>query len=203
MTSGLRVMARKFSQPRRTGRLAPALSSFAEPIFFNSPSAFGDWLSANHDSKTEVFVGYHKKHTGRQVMSWSQAVDEALCWGWIDGQVKSVDANRTAQRFTPRAKTSHWSRINVDKVAMLEAAGRMCEPGKAAFARRTEENTAQMSFEREAAVLTDEFASKLAENVAASTYLNSRPPGYKRQVFHVCNFAVSDLPFLHLFPSWE
>ncbi|KAI1848482.1 hypothetical protein JX265_008736 [Neoarthrinium moseri] len=158
-------------------------NSWEDPIYFQSPAAFGAWLSANHDSKSEVFVGYFKKHTGLQVVTWSDAVDEALCWGWIDGQRRRVDDSRLVQRFTPRARKSHWSRVNVDKVALLEAAGRMQEPGRAAFARRTEENTAQMSFERELA-LSNEFAERLTSNKTAAAYLKSRTPGYKRQVFH-------------------
>ncbi|KAK8104051.1 uncharacterized protein PG998_011084 [Apiospora kogelbergensis] len=94
------------------------------------------------------------------VMTWSQAVDEALCWGWVDGHGKSLDAERHVKRFTPRGKRSHWSRVNVDKVAALEAAGRMREPGNAAFALRTDDNTAQMSFERESLALDEGFATK-------------------------------------------
>ncbi|KAI0129110.1 hypothetical protein BJ170DRAFT_624062 [Xylariales sp. AK1849] len=144
-------------------QIALGKSSFERPIFFDSAAAFGKWLSANHASKTEVFLGNYKKHTGKQAMTWSESVDEALSWGWIDGQKKAVDANRTAQRFTPRAKKSHWSRVNVDKVAVLEAAGRMHDPGRTAFAQRTEENTAQMSFERTALVLTGDFSARLAK----------------------------------------
>ncbi|KAJ7048622.1 bacteriocin-protection, YdeI or OmpD-associated-domain-containing protein [Mycena amicta] len=163
-------------------------SSFEDAIYFASPAALNDWLAVNHDSKTEVFVGFYKKHTAKQTVTWSEAVDEALCWGWIDGQARSVDESRTARRFTPRAPKSHWSRVNVNKVTDLEAAGRMHDPGKAAFARRTEENTAQMSFEREARPLSDEFAARLAANADASKYFEGRPPGYRRQV---CDWVMS------------
>ncbi|KAK8075013.1 hypothetical protein PG997_009676 [Apiospora hydei] len=146
----------------------PKTSSFEDPMFFESPSAFEDWLSHNHDTATEVFVGFYKKHSGKARMTWSESVDEALCWGWIDGH----------------GKRSHWSRVNVDKVAILEAAGRMREPGKAAFALRTDDNTAQMSFEREPLALDEGSAAKLAANVAASEYLNRAAPGYKRSAFN-------------------
>jgi uncharacterized protein YdeI (YjbR/CyaY-like superfamily) len=116
-------------------------------------------------------------------MSWPQAVDEALCWGWIDGQVKGIDGERHAQRFTPRKAKSHWSRVNVDKVALLEANGRMREPGMAAFARRTEENTAQRSFERETLQLSEEFAARLAEDKKVVKYLDGCGPGYRRAVY--------------------
>ncbi|KAK6087985.1 hypothetical protein SCUP234_01051 [Seiridium cupressi] len=171
-------------QPRRPKRNAAAGgSSWDEPIYFDSPSALGHWLSANHSSKTELFVGYYKKHTGRAALTWSNAVDEALCWGWIDGVRRRIDEDRMAQRFTPRAKKSHWSRINVEKMALLEAAGRVRDPGKAAFALRTEENTAQMSFERDL-ILSDDFAKRLAASKAAATYFQGRTPGYRRQVTH-------------------
>ncbi|KAK8851649.1 bacteriocin-protection protein [Apiospora arundinis] len=161
----------------------PKPSTFDDPIFFESPSAFGGWLSHNYDIQKEVFVGFYKKQSGKLLMTWSQAVDEALCWGWIDGQCKSLDAERHARRFTPRGKRSHWSRVNVDKVAALDAAGRMREPGKAAFALRTDDNTAQMSFERGSLALSEDFATKLAADAAASEYMNHAPPGYRRSVF--------------------
>ncbi|KAF8136004.1 hypothetical protein K438DRAFT_1882107 [Mycena galopus ATCC 62051] len=149
-------------------------------IYFGSPAALGAWFSKNHSKKKELWVGYFKKHTGRQVLSFPLAVDEALCWGWIDGITKSVDADRIAKRFTPRKAKSHWSKVNVAKVAVLEAAGRMQEPGRAAFALRTEENTAQMSFEREAVPLSGEFAARLAEEPAAAEWHAKQAPGYRR-----------------------
>ncbi|KAH6654509.1 hypothetical protein BKA67DRAFT_281083 [Truncatella angustata] len=173
---------------RRLIRSVPASttatgSTWADPIYFASPSALGNWLSVYHKSKKELFVGYYKKHTGRIDLTWSNAVDEALCWGWIDGVRRRVDDDRMAQRFTPRAKKSHWSRINVEKMALLEASGRVQEPGRAAFALRTEENTAQMSFEREL-VFSDEFLRRLSENKDAASYIEGRTPGYRRQVCH-------------------
>ncbi|KAJ6488030.1 hypothetical protein C8R45DRAFT_930225 [Mycena sanguinolenta] len=151
-----------------------------EPIYFDSPAALGSWFTKNHAKKTELWVGYFKKHTGRQVLSWSLAVDEALCWGWIDGVKKSVDADRTIQRFTPRKAKSHWSKVNVTKVAELESSGRMQESGRVAFALRTEENTGQMSFEREAVPLSGEFATMLADVPEAAEWHAKQPPGYRR-----------------------
>ncbi|KAJ7493432.1 hypothetical protein B0H11DRAFT_1911318 [Mycena galericulata] len=133
-----------------------------------------------YNKETELWVGYFKKHTGRQALTWPLAVDEALCWGWIDGIKKRVDAERTMQRFTPRKAKSHWSNVNVAKVAVLEAAGRMQDPGRAAFALRTEENTGQMSFERGTVPLSTEFAARLAEASAAAEWHAEQPPGYRR-----------------------
>ncbi|KAJ7173688.1 hypothetical protein C8R46DRAFT_120192 [Mycena filopes] len=158
----------------------PRTAPSVDPIYFDSPAALGLWLKKNHATTTELWVGYYKKSTGQQVLSFSTATDEALCWGWINGIWKSVDANRSMQRFTPRKTKSHWSKVNVDKVAVLEAEGRMQEPGRAAFALRTEENTAQMSFEREALPLSKDFAAQLAEASAAAAFHSRQPPGYRR-----------------------
>ncbi|KAI4594320.1 hypothetical protein LQW54_004550 [Pestalotiopsis sp. IQ-011] len=158
--------------------------SWEKPIYFDSPAAFGEWLAYNYSARTELFVGFFKKHTGRGTLTWSNAVDEALCWGWIDGVKRRVDDDRTVQRFTPRAQNrSHWSRVNVDKMALLMAAGRVHEPGRAAFAKRTEANTAQMSFEREVP-LGDNFIRRLMAAAPANFYLAQRTPAYRRQVFH-------------------
>ncbi|KAK7044654.1 bacteriocin-protection protein [Favolaschia claudopus] len=150
------------------------------PIYFESPADLASWFKKNHAKQTELWVGYYKKHTGRQNLTWPLAVDEALCVGWIDGVKKSVDADRTMQRFTPRTAKSHWSKVNVAKYQQLDTVGRIQEAGRAAFARRTEANTAQMSFEREAIPLSDAFAAKLKENPVAAEWHAKQPPGYRR-----------------------
>jgi uncharacterized protein YdeI (YjbR/CyaY-like superfamily) len=96
----------------------------AEPEvhFFASPAELRDWFDANHETAAELWLGYHKKATGRPTVSWSEAVDEALCVGWIDSVRYSIDAERSRQRFTPRRKGSNWSSINIAKVAQLIAA---------------------------------------------------------------------------------
>ncbi|KAL0581126.1 hypothetical protein V5O48_000915 [Marasmius crinis-equi] len=164
---------------RRAGRLAKT-SLTPKPIFFESPQALGTWFQTHHSAKTELWVGYYKKHTGRQCLTWSEAVDEALCWGWIDSVKRGIDSTQSMQRFTPRKPNSHWSTVNVAKVAALEAAGRMQEPGREAFAKRKEENTGQMVFERGARPLSDEFAERLAEREDAAKWHAGQPPGYRR-----------------------
>ncbi|KAJ7170921.1 hypothetical protein C8R43DRAFT_981582 [Mycena crocata] len=168
--------------PRAARTASRALSTSAKPtpVYFESPAGFGLWLAKHHATESECWVGYYKKHTGRQALTWSLAVDEALCWGWIDGIKKTVDSERTMQRFTPRKAKSHWSKVNVAKVAVLEAAGRMEIPGKAAFALRTEENTGQMSHEREANSLSEDFVARLAKIPLASQWHAKQPPGYRR-----------------------
>ena len=87
------------------------------------PEGFRELLEAHHDSEDEVHVGFWKKATGKQTMTWSQAVDQALCFGWIDGKLNRIDDERHRQRFTPRRKGSNWSKVNVEKMAKLEAEG--------------------------------------------------------------------------------
>jgi uncharacterized protein YdeI (YjbR/CyaY-like superfamily) len=101
----------------------------SEPIFFESPQAFYDWLEEHHETATEVHVGFHKTHTGKRAMTWSESVDQALCFGWIDGKVNKIDDDRYMQRFTPRKPGSNWSKINVEKVAKLKELGLMRPAG--------------------------------------------------------------------------
>ena len=133
-----------------------------DAIFFDSPEAFYDWLAEHHETETEVFVGLWKKATGRQTMSWSQAVDQALCFGWIDSVMRRLDDERHMQRFTPRKPGSNWSKVNVEKVAKLEVAGLMTPAGRKAFEARTKEKTGVYSFDNGDAELPADFAEQLA-----------------------------------------
>jgi uncharacterized protein YdeI (YjbR/CyaY-like superfamily) len=148
----------------------------SEPIFFESPQAFYDWLEEHHETETEVYVGMYKKHTGRRAMSWSEAVDQALCFGWIDGRANSIDEDRYVQRFTPRRPGSNWSRINIEKVAKLREAGLMRPAGLAAFERRTDNDAAPE------AELPAEYEDRLRSNPAAAAYLDGKPAWYRRTV---------------------
>lgn len=154
------------------------------PIFFESPDAFRQWLRANHAKATEVWVGYHKKATGRPSLTWSQAVDEALCYGWIDGIVKSLSSETHMQRFTPRRRTSIWSDINIAKVAALTAAGRMRAAGLKAFAARDEKRSGIYAFERKAAALSDEELAAFRKKAKAWKFWEAQPAGYRRTAMH-------------------
>jgi uncharacterized protein YdeI (YjbR/CyaY-like superfamily) len=158
--------------------------SVPKPIFFNSPQEFYDWLEENHETETEVYVGFYKQHTGKRAMSWSESVDQALCFGWIDTRSNSIDEDRYMQRFTPRKPGSNWSKINVEKVAKLKEAGLMRPAGLAAFDRRTDERTGVYSFERETE-LAPEYDARLRANKAAAKYFESRPPWYRRTAIHL------------------
>ena len=154
------------------------------PIFFGSPQEFYDWLEEHHKTESEVYVGYFKKATGRPSLSWSQAVDQALCFGWIDGKVNAIDADRYMQRFTPRKPSSNWSKINVEKVAKLKEAGLMRPAGLAAFEKRTDDRTGVYSFENESE-LSPEYEARLRADKAAAEYFDSRPPWYRRTAIHL------------------
>jgi len=106
-------------------------AGLSEPIFFASPEEFYAWLEVHHETETEVYVGYYKTRTGKRGMSWTEAVDQALCFGWIDGRANSLDEDRYMQRFTPRKPGSNWSKVNVAKVAKLREAGLMRPAGLA------------------------------------------------------------------------
>ena len=125
-------------------------------------------------------VGYYKKATGRQGMTWSQAVDEALCFGWIDGILRRIDDERHQQRFTPRRPRSTWSAVNIAKVSKLRAEGRMTPAGERAFAGRTDDNSAIYAFEQRDAKLPPAFLKRLKADKAAWAFWESRPPGYRR-----------------------
>jgi len=156
-----------------------------KPMFFAAPAAFRAWLKANHTSKTELLVGFWKKGSGKPSITWPESVDEALCFGWIDGVRKSIDETAYTIRFTPRKTTSIWSAVNVAKVTALTKAGKMRPAGARAFAARTPEKTAVYSFERaEPAALAPEEEATLRANGAASTYFAAQAPSYRRAALH-------------------
>lgn len=152
----------------------------AEPIYFSSPAQWRQWLEEHHAEETEVVVGFYKKATGRQGMTWSESVDEALCFGWIDGIGRRVDDERNTIRFTPRKPRSHWSAVNIAKVETLIAEGRMTPAGLAAYEARREDNSRTYSFEQGEVGLPAEMEAKVRGNEAAWAYWQSRPPGYRR-----------------------
>ncbi|HEV7844634.1 MAG TPA: YdeI/OmpD-associated family protein [Thermoleophilaceae bacterium] len=129
-------------------------------------------------------MGFYKSHTGRRAMSWSESVDQALCFGWIDTRSNRIDEERYMQRFTPRKPGSNWSKVNVAKVEKLKEAGLMRPAGLAAFERRTDERTGVYSFERENVELPAEYEERLRANAAAARYFDKRPPWYRRTATH-------------------
>ena len=136
-------------------------------------------------------MGYWKKHTGKPSLTWSEAVDQALCFGWIDGRLNRIDDERHMQRFTPRRNGSNWSKVNVEKVARLKEAGLMRPAGLAAFERRSDDRTGVYSFERETE-LAPEYEARLRANRAAAEYFDARPPWYRRTAIHLVMSAKKE-----------
>lgn len=152
-------------------------------VYFESPVAFRRWLEANHATATELTVGYHKKHTGRATLTWAESVDEALCFGWIDGVRHSVDADRYTIRFTPRKATSNWSLVNIRRVEMLVREKRMQPAGLRAFEARHPDRSGIYAFEqRREAKLSPEEERRFRANRAAWRFFEAQPPGYRRVI---------------------
>lgn len=154
-----------------------------KPLFFATPAAFRRWLRANHSRADELWVGYFKRHTGRPSLTWPESVDEALCFGWIDGIRRSIDAARYMIRFTPRRRGSHWSDVNIARATALIAEGRMQPTGLRAFDARPKRVTSY-SYERAKAAFNPEDERAFRRAKRAWTWFQSRPPGYRRTVTH-------------------
>jgi uncharacterized protein YdeI (YjbR/CyaY-like superfamily) len=152
---------------------------------FSSPSAFREWLEQNHSSGDELWVGYWKKGTGRESVTWPETVDEALCFGWIDGVRRRLSDEAYAIRFTPRRPRSTWSRRNLERYEELKLRGKIRPAGEAAFARRVEERTAVYSYEKDLpATLPEAFLQQLEADEAAWSVWKERPPSFRRKVTH-------------------
>lgn len=154
------------------------------PRFFRSAAAFRTWLSRHHATHSELWIGYYKKSAGKSGMVYKEALDQALCFGWIDGLVKSLDSKRYMQRWTPRKPGSHWSLANVRRFGELDAEGLIAPPGRAAFERRTPERTGKASFESPPAEFTAAQRATLEASRKASAFFAAQPPGYQRTVRH-------------------
>jgi uncharacterized protein YdeI (YjbR/CyaY-like superfamily) len=152
----------------------------SEPLFFESAEELRAWFEAHHDTAPELQVGYYKVGTGRASITHPEAVDEALCVGWIDGVMHRIDDERYMVRFTPRRPQSRWSAINIERVAELEKAGRMRPAGLAAFARRTPERTGTYSYERGTGTLDPAMEAAFRRKKRAWTFFEAQPPWYRR-----------------------
>lgn len=151
------------------------------PTFFAKPQHFRRWLAKNHDRMTELWVGYYRKDSGRPSITWPESVDEALCFGWIDGIRKKVDDESYKIRFTPRRPRSIWSAVNIARVAVLARESRMQPAGIAAFARREECYSAIYAFEnRGSAKLSATHERVFRRDPAAWEFFQRQPAGYRR-----------------------
>jgi len=151
------------------------------PRPFESQQAFRKWLEQNHDKVTELFVRFYRKDSGRGGLTYKEALDEALCFGWIDGVRKRLDDESFSQRFTPRKKKSYWSAVNTKRFEELHALGLVAPPGQAAFDARDASETQRYSFEREKAeVFSPELEAMFRAKKKAWKFFEEQPPGYRR-----------------------
>ena len=157
---------------------------FDDPKLFRGQASFRAWLEKHHHRAGELWVGFYKKSSGKAAMTYSEAVDEALCWGWIDGVKKKVDGERYTNRFTPRKAVSKWSDVNLRRYAELEAAGRVAPPGRAAFARYDPAKQGAYSFEARPDAFPPELEAEFRGHRAAWSFFQAQPPGYRRTAIH-------------------
>ncbi len=155
-----------------------------EPTFFATPTDFRKWLESNHDSKSELIVGFYKVASGKPSMTWSQSVDQALCFGWIDGIRKSIDQESYFIRFTPRKPGSIWSNVNIKKVDELTANGLIQPAGIQAFERRQAHKSGIYSFEKEEVKFSEEFEKQFMENDPAWEWFIKMPISYRKPATH-------------------
>ena len=152
------------------------------PIFFRDSSQFRKWLEENHQTETELIVGYYKVGTKKPSMTWSESVDEAICFGWIDGVRKSVDEESYCIRFTPRNPKSNWSAVNIKKVEEMIRLAKMAPAGLAAFEKRTEARSEVYSYENKPEQFSPELESRFRENKAAWEFFSSQSISYKKTI---------------------
>jgi len=153
-----------------------------KPKFFRSPSHFRDWLEKNHAKAAELWVGFYKKDSGRRSITWPESVDEALCFGWIDGIRKRVDEISYKIRFSPRRRGSIWSTINIKRARELTKQKRMRPAGVKAFKAKVENKSRIYSYEQRTAELSEPYAKVFRKNNAAWDFFQAQPPSYRKLV---------------------
>lgn len=151
-----------------------------EVRFFESPSDFREWLEENHQVARELWVGFYKKSSGRPSITWPEAVDQALCFGWIDGIRKSIDEVSYTNRFTPRKPGSVWSAVNIKRATELAELGLMQPAGLAAFEKRDEHKAQLYSYERAGSKLDEAYEQMFRENERAWSFFQAQAPSYRR-----------------------
>jgi uncharacterized protein YdeI (YjbR/CyaY-like superfamily) len=153
-----------------------------KPKFFRTPADFRTWLEKNHATAAELWVGFYKKHYGKPSITWPESVDQALCFGWIDGIRKRVDEISYQIRFTPRRRGSIWSATNIKRTRELVRQKQMRPAGLKAFAARIENKSGIYSYEQRSTELSDPYAELLKKNKAAWTFFITQSPSYRKMI---------------------
>jgi uncharacterized protein YdeI (YjbR/CyaY-like superfamily) len=150
------------------------------PTFFPTQNEFRFWLEKNHNIEKELIVGFYKVNSGKLSMTWSESVDQALCFGWIDGVKHSIDNDSYKIRFTPRKKTSIWSAVNIKKVELLIEQGLMQESGLESYKNRSESKSKIYAFENEEMKFSPELEKIFKANKKAWEYFQLLAPTYRK-----------------------
>jgi uncharacterized protein YdeI (YjbR/CyaY-like superfamily) len=162
------------------------------PRFFKLPSDFRKWLAAQHSSAKELWVGFYKKNSGKPSITWPESVEEALCFGWIDGIRKRIDDESYQIRFTPRKPSSTWSTVNIRIAQRLIEEKRMRPAGMKAFKARKENRSGIYSYEQRSPELEEKYARKLKRNSAAWKFFQAQPPSYRKMINWWINSAKQE-----------
>ncbi|OJJ22374.1 bacteriocin-protection protein [marine bacterium AO1-C] len=153
-------------------------------LFFATPAEFREWLAQNHDKLTEQWIGFYKKASKKPSITWSESVDQALCYGWIDGLRKKIDDESYKIRFTPRRKNSIWSAVNLKKMKELIEQGLMQASGLAIYEKRDPAKEQTYGYEQKAKTLPDEYLQVLKAHKKAWEFFSNSAPFYQRQMAH-------------------
>jgi uncharacterized protein YdeI (YjbR/CyaY-like superfamily) len=175
----MRLAASDAGMQQMTPRLDRKVAT-TSPRFFANRAAWRRWLSANHAKQTEILLGLHKRHTDVSAMTYQDALDEALCFGWIDGVRRRIDEDRWSIRFSPRKERSIWSAINLKRFAELQREGRVAAPGLAMFEARTKERSGVYSYENRPREFEPAYERKFRASKKAWQFFEAQPPGYRR-----------------------
>jgi uncharacterized protein YdeI (YjbR/CyaY-like superfamily) len=151
-----------------------------KPTFFRTPADFRKWLIKYHDKRDILLVGFYKKDSGKPSITWAESVDQALCFGWIDGVRKRIDETSYTIRFTPRRSSSIWSNININRARVLIEEGQMQPPGLKAFAARRENKSGIYAYEQRTVELPEPYNRLLKKNKTAWSFFQAQPPGYRK-----------------------
>ena len=153
-----------------------------EPLYFKNQEEFRAWLEKNHKKEAECIVGYYKVSTGKPSLTWSESVDQAICYGWIDGIRRSIDEESYCIRFTPRRPDSNWSKVNIKKVKELTSKGLMKPAGIEVFKNRKKEKSGVYSYENDLLRFTDQFDKQFRQNKQAWDFYQNQPPSYRKTI---------------------
>ena len=149
-------------------------------VFFETPAQLRAWFEANHDTATELWLGYHRKRTGRSSVTWQEVVDQELCFGWIDSVRYSLGDDRSAQRITPRRKGSVWSAVNIERFQELDRLGLVHPTGRAAFEKRDEARSRIYAYENRSRAFDGTREAAFRKNKTAWKFFESQAPWYRR-----------------------